>query len=74
MIFGFGPQTRAEVLRRNEAARGGIIEVASRRSKYVQEAWLSDQKKRVGPLRPRVKWLNSIYLGAKLGLCNSPGK
>jgi len=35
---GFGLKTRAYVPRRNEAARGGITEVASRRSKSVQEA------------------------------------
>ena len=42
---GLGLKTRAEVPRRNGAARGGIKEVASRRSKSVQEAWLSDRQK-----------------------------
>ena len=39
------PQNSGEVPRRNEAARGGITDVASRRSKSVQEAWPSDQQK-----------------------------
>ena len=42
---GLGLKTRAEVPRRNGAARGGITEVASRRSKSMQEAWPSDQQK-----------------------------
>ena len=29
----------------NGAACGGIIEVASRRTRYVQEAWPSDRQK-----------------------------
>jgi hypothetical protein len=35
---GLGLKIQAEVPRRNMAARGGIIEVASKRSKSVQEA------------------------------------
>ena len=42
---GLGLKTKAEVLRSNGAARGGITEVASRRSKSVQEAWPSDRQK-----------------------------
>jgi hypothetical protein len=40
---GLGLKTRVKVLRRNGAARSEIIEVASRRSKSVQEAWPSDR-------------------------------
>jgi hypothetical protein len=42
-FMGLGLKTRAEVPRRNRATRGGITEVASRRSKYVQEAGPSDR-------------------------------
>ena len=44
-FLGLGLKTRAEVPRRNGAARGGITEVALRRSKSVQEAWPSDRQK-----------------------------
>ena len=44
-FLGLGLKTRAEVPRRNGVARGGITEVASRRSKSVQEAWPSDRQK-----------------------------
>ena len=53
-LVGFtilGPKTWAEVPRRNGATRGGIMEVASRRSKSVKKACPSE---RVGPLRPQV--------------------
>ena len=42
---GLGLKTRTEVLRRNGVARGGITEVAPRRSKSVQEVWPSDRQK-----------------------------
>ena len=42
-IASLGLKTRAEVPRRNGAARGGITEVASRRSKSLQEAGPSDR-------------------------------
>ena len=42
---GLGLKTRAEVPRRNGAARDGITEVASRQSKSVQQAWPSDRQK-----------------------------
>jgi len=48
-VWTEGPEhrrtSRAEVLRRNRAAHGGITEVASRRIKSVQEAWPSDRQK-----------------------------
>ena len=42
---GLGLKIQAKVPRRNRAAHGGITEVASRRSKSMQEAWPSDQQK-----------------------------
>jgi hypothetical protein len=46
---GLGLKTLVEVLRRNGAARGGIIEFTSRRSKSVQEVWMSIDKNRIRP-------------------------
>jgi hypothetical protein len=42
-FLGLELKTWAEVPRRNGAARGGIKEVASRRSKSAEEAWPSDR-------------------------------
>ena len=42
-FLGLGRKTRLEVSRRNTEAHGGIAEVASRRSKSVEEAWPSDR-------------------------------
>ena len=52
LFTGLGLKTRAEVLRRNGAARGGITEVASRRSKSVQEAGSSDRQKKSWTIMP----------------------
>jgi hypothetical protein len=49
---GLGLKTRAEVPRRNGAARGGITELASRRSKSVQEALLSNRQKKSWTITP----------------------
>jgi hypothetical protein len=42
---GLSLKTRAEVPRRNMTTCGRITEVASRRSKFVKEAWLFDRQK-----------------------------
>jgi hypothetical protein len=71
---GLGLKTRTEIPRRNGAAHGGITEVMSRRSKFVQEAWPSDQQKKSWTITLSGQWFGSKYLGAKLKLYNSPDK
>ena len=42
---GLGLKTQVEVSRRNRAVRGGIIEVVSRQSKSMKEAWPFDRQR-----------------------------
>ena len=61
---GLSLKTRVEVPRRNGAAHGGIIEVALRRIKSVQEVWPSDRQK--------TEWdHNALGLGGSLYLSGS---